>query len=92
MAGHTTITCPAGEWTLLGNMTGALTIIPQDGPVRVKPTTANAAPTDFLGSTRVTPVPGAIIDYTLAQLFPGIAGAYLWAKADALTHVMVSYA
>lgn len=95
MATHTTIEIPAGTWTLLntgGAATGMCSFYPIDLAILIKGTASAVAPSDFVGAHPLPPAPGAIVNQTLAQLWPGMAAQHVYAYAATGGKVVVSCA
>lgn len=85
MATHTTVSVAEKTWTLLntgGAATGAVSIFPTNGTVWIKGTATASAPTDLTGAFWLSQTPSAIINTTLAELFPGMAAQHLYAYSD----------
>ena len=82
MAANTDVTATKGGPTLL-NATAVTALRVQnlgDQPVRLVATATTTPPTVFTGALQLEPYGAFAADYTLAQIFPGVASAaYVWA-------------
>jgi hypothetical protein len=91
---------PAKTWTLLntgGAAAGACSFFPIGGTVFIAPTASAVAPTtlplDTVGAFELSPNPGAIINQTLAAIWPGFTTpAHVYAYAETGARVTVSCA
>ena len=94
MAQNTTITSPAGAWTMLTD-TDVTSITFQNTSsqfVIIKGTTGTTAPTTKDGSLRYNPGQGERA-VALTDLFPGLAGIKrLWVFSNDTASVVVSHA
>ena len=93
MATHTTIQLTPGVWTLLntgGAALGVVSLYPIDLPVMIKGTTAAVAPTDFDTAHQIFPNGPAIVNTTLAALWPGIAAQHVYGFSPEGGKVVVS--
>jgi len=93
MAQNTTITLTAKSWTQLTDAdVTKITFQNISGyHILIKGTTGATAPTDTTGSIRANPGQGEL-NVFMADLFPGISAARLWAYSDCAVEVFVSHA
>lgn len=94
-ARHTTITCPAGVWTLLSDGAVSAIRLHRDSniSVQIQATATNAAPNSTIGSIDFGP--GTLTaDLALSSLFPGVGSGpyYIWALAAVAASISVSHA
>ena len=93
MAQNTTITLTAGQWTQLTNADANSVTFQNTGGYHIllKGTTDATAPTDNTGAIRANPGQGEL-NVLLADLFPGISAARLWAYSEQAVGVFISHA
>lgn len=95
MARHDTFTVPVGIWTQLtdANATAVRVQNKSGGTLQMLATNGAVAPADMKGSLDLEVGQTLAADLTLAQLWPGVAGANrLWGWAERVTLVSVSHA
>lgn len=95
MPQNTNIALTAGVWGQLTNAdVTALRVQNLNGyEIKIKATVGAVAPTDATGAITILPYGAIAADLTLAQLFPGVAGANrVYAFADIPAIVSVSHA
>lgn len=95
MARNADVSIPARTWTQLtnGNVTELRLQVQGRFGIRIKATAGEVPPTNTGGSIEIRPGDGIAGDQTLAQLFPGVAGANrVYAYANGPTSVSVSHA
>lgn len=91
---------PANTWTLLntgGAISGAVSIYPLNATIWIAPTASATAPTgvpmETVGAISIHPSPGAIINQTLAAIWPGFSSpAHVYCYAETGARVGVSCA
>lgn len=94
------IAVPAVTWTLLntgGAAAGAVSIYPLNASVWIAPTASasppSGSPMNTVGAIYINPTPGAIINQTLAELWPGFTSpAHVYCYAESGARVSVSCA
>lgn len=95
MAQNTTITCEAGEWTLLTNgpVDAIRAVHLGTEGIWLQAAVGLNPPASTAGAVPLLPNQVLAADISLVQLFPGIAGAdRVYAFAPATTKVSVSHA
>ena len=89
MATNAQITIPAKTWTLLnsgGAIAGAVTVVAIGNPIWVAPTTSATPPTTepllTPGAFQIPTTPGGILGQAMGSIWPGIAGAHIYAYSE----------
>jgi len=95
MARNDTITLTSGVWTQLTNANAAAVRVQNlvGYTIKLQATNGATAPTSIAGALELRPHGTLATDLTLAQLWPGVAGANrLWVLSDIGANVSVSHA
>ena len=98
MAYHDTVTLAAGVWGKLspaGAVAGKMTIIPQAGAILLAVQATDVAPANTpagLAKALSLGVNRGCVGTTIADLFPGATGTFLWGWSQSGGPVFVSHA